>query len=196
MKPIITKENVSQAVQSLKAVGKKPTIAAIHAALGNRGSLSTVVKLKAEMEADSLAQGDSPEGLKAFRELWALALEEGRKQKEIEAEELRQALDAFAAENEKLDGQVAAATNRIVEVEKQRDGMVAELAKANDQVTVARATGEQNANKLAEALERIAKLQEAQAKELADLRQQLSSAEKQAHALELKLARAEAKLEK
>ena len=74
--------------------------------------------------------------------------------------------------------------------------MVTELAKANDQVTIARAAGEQNANKLAAALERIAKLQEAQAKEVADLRQQLASAEKQAHALELKLARAEAKLEK
>jgi len=196
MKQVITKENVVQAVQSLKSAGKKATIAAIHAALANRGSLSTVVKLKAEIEADALAQGDSPEGLKAFRELWALALEEGRKQKEVEAEELRQGLDALAAENEKLDGQVAAANSRIADVEKQRDGMVSELAKANDQVTLARATGEQNANKLADALERIAKLQEAQAKEVADLRQQLSSAEKQAHALELKLARVEAKLEK
>lgn len=73
---------------------------------------------------------------------------------------------------------------------------MSELAKANDHVTTARAAGEQNATKLADALERTAKLQEAHAKELADLRRQWAATEKQAHALELKLARAEAKLQK
>jgi len=196
MKQIITKKHLAEAVESLKASGKKPTIAAIHAALGNRGSLSTVVKLKAEIEADAVAQGDSSEGLRAFRELWALATQEGRKQKEIEAQELRQTLETFSTENEKLDGQLAAVNGRIAEVEKQRDGLMTELAKANDQVKTARDAGEQTTKKLADALERIADLQKTQAKEVADLRRQLASAEKQAHAFELKLARAEAKLEK
>ena len=154
------------------------------------------MKLKAEVEAEALTQADSPEGIRAFRELWALAFDERRKQKEIEAEELRQALDALATENEKLDAHLTAANSRMAEVEKQRDGLVAELAKANDQVTAARAAGEQHSTKLAEALERTTKLQEAHAKELADLRLQLATTERQAHSLELKLARAEAKLEK
>ena len=71
---------------------------------------------------------------------------------------------------------------------------MAELAKANNHRTAARAAGEQNGTKLADALERTAKLQKAHAKELTDLRQQLNGTEKQAHALELKLSRAEAKL--
>jgi chromosome segregation ATPase len=196
MKQIISKSDVAKAIENLKDSGKKSTIAAIHAALGNKGSLSTVVKLKAEIEADAIAQGDSAEGLKAFRELWALAIEEGRKQKEAEAEEMRQALDALSAENQKLDGQVAGANNRIAEVEKQRDGLVSDLAKANERVAATRATADQNANKLADALERIGALQASHAKELASLRQQLASAEKQAHAFELKLARTEARLEK
>ncbi|MDA1274394.1 MAG: hypothetical protein O2960_10130 [Verrucomicrobia bacterium] len=45
-------------------------------------------------------------------------------------------------------------------------------------------------------MERIAGLQETHAKESADLRKELAIAEKQARAFELKLASAEAKLEK
>jgi chromosome segregation ATPase len=196
MKAIITKEDVARAIGSLKAAGKKPTIAAIHAALANKGSLSTVVKLKAEIEADAVDERDSEEGLRAFRELWSLAVAEGRKQMDAECQELREARDAMTAESQKLDGEVAAANERVAELETQRDGLHADLAKANEQVTAARANGEQNAVRAAEVLERMATMQEAHAKELADLRQQLSDAQKAAHSVELRLARAEAKLEK
>jgi len=196
MKAIITKQDVAKAVESLKTAGKKTTISALHAALGNKGSLSTVVKLKAELEADALIERDSEEGLKAFRELWALAVEEGRKQQEGETRELREALDAVAAESQKLDGEVAAAKERVAELEEQRERMLVELATSHEQVTTARASGEQHAGKAAESWERIAKMQEAHAKEVSDLRQQLADAQKIAHTVELKLARAEARLEK
>ena len=196
MKQLITKQDVSQAIDSLKAAGKKPTLTAIHAALNNRGSMSTIVKLKAEIESEALDQKDSEDGLKAFREVWAMAVEEGRKQKEAEIEELRQALDAMAAECQSMEGQVAASNDRLKQLESQRDGMVSELAKANEQVTAARATGEQNATKLADALERMGKLQGDHAAEITSLRKELAEALAKSHETELKLARAEAKLEK
>lgn len=102
----------------------------------------------------------------------------------------------MAAESQKQDGEVAAASERVAGLEKQRDGLHADLAKANEQVTAARATGEQNALRAVEVLERMATMQEAHAKDLADLRKQLSDAQKAAHTVELKLARAEARLEK
>jgi hypothetical protein len=61
------------------------------------------------------------------------------------------------------------------------DGLVSDLAKANERVAATRVTADQNASKLADALERIGSLQASHAKELAGLRQQLASAEKQAH---------------
>jgi hypothetical protein len=63
MKQIITKEEVGKAIIDLVGQGKKPTLAALHAALNNRGSMSTLVRLKAEIEAASQPAGDSPEGL-------------------------------------------------------------------------------------------------------------------------------------
>ena len=196
MKALIVRQDVAKAIDSLKAVGKKPTIQAIHSALGNRGSLSTLVKLKAEIEADAVVERDSEEGLKAFREVWALAVQEGRNQKDAAAEEMRQALDAMAAESQKMEGEVAVAAERAAALEQGRAELTAELTKANERVTAVRATSEQNATKLSEALETLAKIQQSHAAELADLRQQLTEAVKRSHTLEVKLARAEAKLEK
>ena len=88
MKAIITKDDVAGAIEKLKASSKKTTLQAIHAALGNRGSISTLVKLKAEIEAGAVAVRDDEEGLKAFRDLWALAIEEGKKVKEEVEEDL------------------------------------------------------------------------------------------------------------
>jgi hypothetical protein len=51
MKQIITNEEVSKAMADLATQGKKPTLSALHAALNNRGSMSTLVRLKAEIEA-------------------------------------------------------------------------------------------------------------------------------------------------
>ena len=42
MKQILTKEMVKQAFDDLKANGKKTTNAMLYAALGNRGSMSTL----------------------------------------------------------------------------------------------------------------------------------------------------------
>ena len=78
MKQILTKEMVKKALDDLKA-DKKTTNNILHAALGFRGSMTTVIHLRAELEADKLAPNDSAEGLKAFRDVWALAREEGGK---------------------------------------------------------------------------------------------------------------------
>jgi hypothetical protein len=105
------------AMRDLGDQGKKPTLALLHAALDHRGSMSTLVRLKAEIEAAAQPVSDSPEALKAFREIWGLAVEEGRTQQEAVAADLRENLKTLAAENERLDGTALAAQNRATELE-------------------------------------------------------------------------------
>jgi len=195
MKAILTKEDVAKAIASLVAMGKKPTLTAIHAALANRGSMSTLIKLKAEIEAEAVKRRDSEEGLRAFRELWDLAVNEGRTQKEAEREDLRQSLNALLAEAQAMEGEVAAANARVEDFQKRHTSMTTEVTKATELLTAARASGEQQALKLAEALGRIEILQTSHATEIARLREQLDQAHAKAHDLDLKLARAEARLD-
>jgi hypothetical protein len=83
MKMLLSKEDVEKAMAELVAKGRKVTLATLHAALGNRGSLSTLVRLKAEIETPSAATQDSEEALNAFRQVWGLAQSEARKQQEV-----------------------------------------------------------------------------------------------------------------
>ena len=80
MKQLLTKEEVAKAIKDLEAQGKKVTCTSLHAALGNRGSMSTLLRLKAEIEGSPAPIADSPTGLKTFREVWTLAVTEGRQQ--------------------------------------------------------------------------------------------------------------------
>jgi hypothetical protein len=118
MKQVITKDDVEKAINDLRARGKKPTLAAIHAALDYRGSMTTVVNQKAEIETAAQTITDSPEGLKAFREVWALAEEEGRQQLTGVAEELRESITALATENDRVEGVAVTAQNHAAEAEK------------------------------------------------------------------------------
>src|SRR5262249_15743966 len=101
---------------------------------------------------EEVKQQDSEEGLKAFREVWAAAIDEGRKQKESECEELRQALDVLASENQSLGGEHAAIIERLTVAENHRDELLCEQRAANEQITAARAAGKQHATRLADAL--------------------------------------------
>ncbi len=79
--------------------------------------MSTLVRLKSESEAAAKPASDSPEGLKALREIWALAVEEGRAQQEAITAELRENLASPAAENERLEVTAMAASNRVAELQ-------------------------------------------------------------------------------
>ena len=192
MKAILTREDVSQAIDKLKAAGKKSTLQAIHAALGNRGSISTLVRLKGEIEAGAVAVRDDETGLQAFRDLWALAVDEGRKIKEAEVAELREALDATADEAEKAEGETLAAREKLAAVEAQRDGLISDLAAANAALTSARAEGAGHSEKIAQVLERVAKLQEDHATATAAAGAELAAERNRAHKLEIELAKLQA----
>jgi len=192
MKVIITKDDVAGAIQKLKASGKKTTLQAIHAALGNRGSISTLVKLKAEIEAGAVAVRDDEEGLKAFRDLWALAIDEGKKVKDAEIAELREALDAIADEAEKAQGETLAVRERLTAIEAQRDSLISDLAAANAAVTASRADGAEHSSKIADVLERVAKLQESHAHDRHRLELEIRTEHDRAHKLEIELAKLQA----
>jgi hypothetical protein len=80
MKAIIYKQEVSAALVALMEAGKKTSLPALHAALGGRGSLSTIQKFKKEIEAEQEEQGSqvSEGALAMFRQVWTQAREEGQ----------------------------------------------------------------------------------------------------------------------
>jgi len=100
MKKLLSKEDVEKAMAELAAKGRKITLATLHAALGNRGSLSTLVRLKAEIEAPSASPQDSEEALNAFRQVWSLAQTEARKQQDVSIAELQETLRTLATEKD------------------------------------------------------------------------------------------------
>ena len=125
---------VKKAMDDLKNAGKKITLTTLHGALGNRGSMSTLVQLKAELEAAAQPALDSEEGLKAFREIWALASKEGRKQQESVVADLKKDLEVLAQENERLDGLATAAANQAEAEGTARAEIEAELAIVKSQL--------------------------------------------------------------
>jgi len=191
MKQIIDKESVEKAIADLKASGKKVTLMALHGALGHRGSMSTLVKIKAELEANAQPVHDSEEGLQAFREIWALAREEGRRQQESVNAGLQQDIQTLARENERLEGEATASTNEARELQKanlhaqaELDGVKRQLAKSQE--SLIQANKETHA-----ALEKFAAEQAAHQ----GTHHELKKAIEKAHELELNLVRTRALLD-
>lgn len=201
MKQILTREEVAKAISDLAGkTSKRPTLAAIHAALRGKGSMTTLIKLKNEVEAAAQSPVDSEEGLKIFREVWALAVQEGRHQQESVLAEMKENLQTVLIENERLEGVASSAAARAdnceaaqAKVEADRDVLKAEyerrlgeantaLIQANDQARLA--------------LDHLASERAARAAEVAGLRIELAKSVAQSHGLELQLVRARALLEK
>jgi hypothetical protein len=195
MKPILTVDDVKKALNTFIAEGKKPTLVALHAALGHRGSMSTLVRLKAEIEAASQPINDSPEGLKIFREIWALAVNEGRRQREGVIEEVRDNLNGLASENERLEGAKLAAEGRAAELEEAASRAQGELAhfrlRAEKELDEARTAFATTSAQAAAALEKLSEAQATYACQIATLQAERAAAVQNAHSLELKLAHAQ-----
>ena len=196
MKQILVKEDVERAMADLSAKGRKTTLAALHAALDHRGSMSTLIRLKAEIEAPPSGTRDSEEALNAFRQLWNTAQEDGRKQQGATIADLQETLKMLATENERLDGVAAAAERRCAELEQANSAAETEAlqTRAKLEGEISRAQGAlSDANaQAARALEKLAKAQSDHAAELADLQRKLSDALAKAHDQEIRLVRAEA----
>ena len=199
MKQILGKDEVEKAMGDLVGQGKKPTLNALHAALNHRGSMSTLVRLKAEIDAAAQPVSDSPEGLKAFREVWALAVEEGRQRQEAVIGELRENLKVLASENERLEGTAIAAQNHATEREQAAVRAEAELrqVKASLDGELKRAnTALAEASSLAAGtLQKLTEAQAAHSTQVAALQSDLAAAVRKAHELELQVVRNSALLE-
>jgi chromosome segregation ATPase len=199
MKPVITKEEVGKAISQLLAQGKKPTLVALHAALDNKGSMSTLVRLKAEIEAEAKRLTDPPGALEAFRGVWALARSEGRSEQEHAMTELRDSLQALAGENERLEGTAAAAQKRAMDLEEAKAKAETELhlLRNNAEQDLSRATSTMRDAGLqaAKALQELADARGAHATQVAVLQADLTKAQRNAHGFELQLVRARALLE-
>jgi len=185
MKQIITKELVEKAIADLKAGGKKITLTTLHAALGNRGSMTTLLQIKAELKAAAQPVADSDEGLKTFREVWALAKEEGRKLQEAVIADLQEDIKSFSLENERLEGVATAAETRADEAIQAKLDAEAALAKEKSQLAENQEGLIQTGKETRGALEKLAAEQAAHQK----TQQELRFAIEKAHALELDILR-------
>jgi chromosome segregation ATPase len=196
MKQILAKEDVERAMADLSAKGRKTTLAALHAALDHRGSMSTLIRLKAEIEAPPSGPRDSEEALNAFRQLWNTAQEDGRKQQGATIADLQETLKMLATENERLDGVAAVAELRCAELEQAKSAAETEALQIRVKLEsdLSRAQGAlSDANaQAARALEKLAKVQSEHAAELADMQRKLSETLAKAHDQEIRLVRAEA----
>jgi hypothetical protein len=80
----IQKEDVANAIAALKRGGRQVSLPAIRAALGNKGSMTTIQELKKQLDDAEAADQDPPHALIAFRQLWVEAVNLGRGQRDSE----------------------------------------------------------------------------------------------------------------
>jgi chromosome segregation ATPase len=191
MKQVLTKELVKKAMDDLKTGGKKITLTTLHAALDNRGSMSTLVQMKAELEAAAQLPNDSDEGLRAFREVWAMAKEEGRKQQNSVVADLQKDLEVLAQENERLEGAATAAANQADDARKARLELETELAKVKSQLAQNQESLIQAGTDTKAALERLAGEQAAHQ----ITRLELAKIIQKAHEFELELVQCRTRLD-
>ena len=173
MKQLLTKGDVAQAIKDLEAQGKKVTCTALHAAVGNRGSMSTLLKLKAEIQGAPEPVADSPAGLKAFREVWLLAVSHGQQLQQSVIVQLREELKALAIENERLEG-------KAISAESEREHTLAELKGL--QIGTVKAIEETNRS-----LSLLADERAAHGKEMDNIRQELVAEVRKVHELQMEL---------
>jgi hypothetical protein len=199
MKQVLKKEDVAKAMADLIANGKKPTLNAIHAAVGGRGSTSTLIKLKAEIDAAANALPDSDIGLQTFREIWALAMDEGRKQNEAKVNELTANIQVVCLENEHLEGEAIKQNDLIASLETEKFNSESESAKIKAeleaQLNRTQAALIEAGDRARQAFEQLAQIQTAHAAELAALQVELKRTGERAHAAEIELAASKARLE-
>jgi chromosome segregation ATPase len=186
--PLITKEDVTKAIAALKTAGIKTTRQAVHAFMGSKGSMSTVVKFMRELESEEKKTSATPEEEEAFHTIWNSAKDEGRAERDETIKDLEDAITTLSSEVEALTGESTALRAQAADAIKKHEEAAAREIKLRDDLTSATEKGERNATKLVEVMENHQ--QEAQ-----HLRLQLDQANSRAHAFELDLAGARAKLE-
>lgn len=113
MKPILTVESVQAAMDALAFREAKITLQSIHAELGNRGSITTVMRLKQQIESQN---ANTPQNLRSFeiyKHLRSQLRDELQLEIYAEKQELRDSLDAATAhcreltdENNRLSSEI------------------------------------------------------------------------------------------
>ncbi len=179
----LTREDVETTMANIRADGKNPSVARIRSIIG--GSDSTIARFKREIEADTALPKFSEEAQQAFRVVWDKGVAHGAAQSAQALDEIRQDYDSVLEENERLEGQLAAAEMRQEKHQKQYEDLLSRLSIAQAQATEARANSEAGARQLAEALARLSELHDSFAAEGAQLRVQLADMTDKVHALEL-----------
>jgi len=185
---IVTKENLARVREQLRAAGKKVTVGALRAGLGDQGSMSTIVKFKKELDEDEACSKDSPEALRAFRDCWSMAKQSGISQRDEEVQDLRDTIAALEADAQRFEGEALAAQVHAKELGRKLDEATDRFNGLSEELTRAREVAQCSASKLVTMMEEHTTCQMA-------LREQMAALEKKNHELELELAKVVTRLE-
>lgn len=173
---------MAKAMAILKQDGNQnPSLPAIRAAVGNKGSMSTIAGFKKELDDEALAAQDPPDALQAFRAIWAQAVQVGRAQRDSEVADLQELARELSSESKEFEGEATASRSAATAVTQKYEVSLVQLNRANEALIAARADAERNATKLVEVMEESRR-------EADHLRNQLTAEKNRAHELELKLA--------
>src|SRR5581483_779865 len=184
-----------QAIDKLTAQNKRVTLAAVHAVLDHRGSMTTLIKLKAEIDALGQSDVDSSEALAAFRQVWHLARNAEYKQRETQLAELRENITMIGLENERLKGVAAGGEARLNQLGEEKRALEQELRRIVSNAEATAYSMREATASAGKALRELADLRAAHAAELTGIRSELAATEQRAHDFELRLTRANALLE-
>ncbi len=188
----VSKEEVAKAMEELGLKSGRPSIAKIRAKL-KKGSNTTILALRKEIETEARAAADCQDALKVFRELWAQAQDKAKKQHEDMVAAVDEDLKGICAENERLEGLASGAEERIAVLLQEKASAEAALIKAIEQGKQEVRQANEQLLKASEqarsALEQLTREQNEHAAELSGLRSELHQALKTTHALELETVR-------
>jgi len=106
---------------------------------------------------------------RGFREIWSVAREEGRKQQESVIAGLAENINAFKAENQRLDGAVVSARNEAEAARHARQEAEAALDKVNSHLAESQAALIRSGQEMQDALRKLAEEQVAHRKTQEDL---------------------------
>lgn len=191
---------MAKAMHDLQANGKPVTLNSVHAALGFRGSMTTVNKLFKEIKASAKTTPEpDQEALKTFGEVWTRAMDAGRKQNAMIIEQQEADLQALGQENERLDGLVVAAQAQTETLQKEKSDLESQLTRATaglgSQLNQAQAALVEAHGRAAQAFQQLSEAQRAHVEEIAFLQAELNKAVQKSHTAEMELVACKAKLE-
>jgi chromosome segregation ATPase len=167
----ITPEDVAAATERIRIRKESPTVERIRAELGNRGSSSTILKYRQQLEKEEVAEPSTTNGeaLKAFTVIWKEAFDLGEASRNVDLENLRDDLESVKKEAEKEISLREKAEENLELSEVKIEKLVDDLSSAQKEASEARALEAKIREKLSILVEELRTTERANAQKIEEL---------------------------